>query len=461
MQHGAMVRSRQARATVLAPMELELFAACLPGLEPLLAAELAALGATPEPQPGGVAFRGSRDLLLRAHLHVGTASHLLLRCAKFRCLELAELERKIASMPWLQWAERDAVIEVDATARKSRLYHTGAIEERTQKGIAAALGVDFPRVRAAEPTPTQAAQNKRASNKPLSAAARRGRGPNAKNPDPKWLARQAELAEARKKQEAEATARAEAAERERLATAPRVRVAVRFVDDVATLSIDTSDTPLHRRGYRLETGKAPLREDLAFAMLRAAGFAKGMSLLDPFCGSGTIAIEAACMAAGLPPGRLRPPPLRGLAIADDAAWSQLIAKLPPAPDHAPANARIAASDRDQGAIAAATENARRAGVAACIEFSNCAVSKAPWLSDPTAAPTNLLVATNPPFGRRVATGRDLLPLYQTLGRLVSGIDGARAAILAQDVRLCRSTGLELKAAFTTRHGGLSVACMLG
>ncbi len=441
-------------------MELDLFAACLPGLEPLLAAELAALGTEPEPQPGGVAFCGSRELLLRAHLHVGTASHLLLRCATFRCLNLADLERKIAAMPWRDWATSDSVIEVDATARKSRLYHTGAIEERAQKGIAAALGVEFPRIREAAQSTPATQRKKRLSDKPLSAAARRGRGPNAKHPDQKWLARQQELTEARNKQEAETKARNEAAEIERLATAPRVRVAVRFVDDVATLSIDTSDTPLHRRGYRLDGAKAPLREDLAFAMLRAAGFVKGMSLLDPFCGAGTIAIEAASMAAGLPPGRLRPPPLRGLALADDAAWQKLLANLPSAPDRTSIGSRIAGSDRDKGAIAAAIENARRAGVEHAIEFTCCAVSATPWLSDPSLAPANLLVATNPPYGRRVASGRDLLPLYQTLGHRVAGIVDARAAILAQDVRLCRSTGLDLRAAFTTRHGGLSVACML-
>jgi putative N6-adenine-specific DNA methylase len=112
-----------------------------------------------------------------------------------------------------------------------------------------------------------------------------------------------------------------------LANHPTVRIAVRFVDDVATISLDTSATPLHRRGYRLDGAKAPLREDIAFAVLQAAGFRKGMALLDPFCGSGTIAIEAACIAAGLPPGRLRPAPLQGFAFADAAEWQKLLAQL--------------------------------------------------------------------------------------------------------------------------------------
>lgn len=458
-----MVFARQARATVLAPMELDLFAACLPGLEPLLAAELTALGATPDEQPGGVSFRGSRDLLMRAHLHLGTASHLLLRCATFRCLSLKELERKVAALPWSSWLSREAVFEVEATAKKSRLYHSGAIEERVQRGIAAALGVELlpgaTPPAADEPKPV--APRKRTNDKPLSAAAKRGRGPNAKNPDPKWQARIAEAAakEAEEQQRKLEEAR-KAAETAR-ATLPHVPISVRFVDDVATISIDTSATPLHRRGYRLDGSKAPVREDIAFAMLRAAGFAAGMPLLDPFCGSGTIAIEAAAIAAGLPPGRLRPAPLQGTAFADDAQWRSLVEAAARRIDGPIPSTPIEASDRDAGAIEAAQANADRAGLRAAISFRCCAISAATWFERQENAPSGVLVATNPPFGRRVGAVDQLLPLYQTLGHRTGKLASARAAILAHDVRLCRRTGLDLRAAFTTRHGGLAVTCLVG
>ena len=458
-----MVCGRQARATVLAPMELDLFAACLPGLEPLLAAELTALGATPRELPGGVAFRGSRDLLLRAHLHLGTASHLLLRCATFRCLSLSELERKVAALPWGNWLSRAAVFDVEATAKKSRLYHSGAIEERVEKGIAAVLGVDLlPRASApAAEAPTPVAPKRRQDNKPLSAAAKRGRGSNAKNPDPKWQAR---IAEAAKKEAEEKQRLAEQARRDAetaRATLPHVSISVRFVADVATISIDTSATPLHRRGYRLDGSKAPLREDIAFAMLRAAGFAAGTPLLDPFCGSGTIAIEAAAIAAGLPPGRLRPAPLQGTAFADDAQWRAMVDAATRKIDGPIPSTPIEASDRDAGAVEATIANAERAGVRAAITARCCAVSAATWFEHPEQAPAGALVATNPPFGRRVGAVDDLLPLYQTLGHRTAKLASARAAILAHDVRLCRRTGLELRAAFTTRHGGLGVTCLVG
>jgi len=373
-------------------MELDLFAACLPGLEPLLTAELQALGMAPTETAGGVEFRGDRDALLAAHLHLGTASHLLLRCARFRCRNLQELQTKAAQLPWPRWLRRDVPFTVHATARKSRLYHTGAIEERVRRGIAMALA---------------------------------GGG--------------------------------------ELAAGPAVPIAVRVVDDIVAISLDTSDEPLHRRGYRLESAKAPLREDLAHALLRAAGFARGQALLDPFCGAGTIAIEAAAIGLALPPGRLRPPPLRGTALADDDRWRALVTQAMRAAAAAAGTAMpIAASDRDAGAIAAARRNAERAGVLHALDLRECAVSAAPWLEHPDSAPRPLLLATNPPFGQRIATGRDLGNLYQTLGHRALRLgESARAAILAHDQRLARRTGLELRAAFATRHGGLRVSALVG
>jgi putative N6-adenine-specific DNA methylase len=122
---------------------------------------------------------------------------------------------------------------------------------------------------------------------------------------------------------------------------PCAHVRVRFRGDTCTISIDATATPLHRRGYRLESAKAPLREDLAHALVLASGWHREEALLDPFCGSGTIAIEAAGLGLGLPPGRDRDPPLHHLALFDAAAWAE--ASQRPDPTGAP---RIAASDRD-------------------------------------------------------------------------------------------------------------------
>ena len=370
------------------PAPFEAFASCQPGLEPLLARELQALGATPRTLPGGVAFAADTRLVMKSCLWLGTASHVLLRLAEFPCRALGELQRKAALLPWDDWLRPKVPVDIRATTRASRLFHTSAIEERIGNAISAAFG------------------------KPLREAT---------------------------------TADDDVA-----------RVTVRFHRDVCTISLDATSTPLHRRGYRLASAKAPLREDLAHALLLAGGFTADDALLDPFCGSGTIAIEAAGLLRGLAPGRARPPALGQLALFDAELWMEV--KEQPAPRTAPP---IAASDRDAGAIEAARGNAERAGVADAIDFRCCAITAQPWLEKPGTAPTRGLLATNPPFGIRVQKGPGLLPLYQTLGHRAARLgEGWRTVVLAHDVRLARRTGLPLRAAFTTRHGGLSVTALV-
>lgn len=369
----------------------EAFASCQPGLEPLLADELSTLGLPGRSLAGGVAFAADLAGVMRACLWLGSASHVLLRIAAFPCRALGELQRKAAAVPWPQWLRRDVPLDVRATARASRVFHTDAIVERTLAAIAATLG---------GPPPTNAGDD-------------------------------AEVA----------------------------RVHVRFHRDVCTISVDATATPLHRRGYRLAGAKAPLREDLAHALVLASGHRPGERLLDPFCGSGTIAIEAAGRALGLAPGRHRPPALDQLALFEARTWAAVAAAPAPRPATAPAGAApILASDRDAGAVADARANAERAGVAGAISFANCSFTEALAAAGPGPG----VVATNPPFGRRVAGNRDLVPLYQKLGHGIAALGpGWRAAILAHDVRLARRSALPLQAAFTTRHGGLSVTALCG
>ena len=371
------------------PGPLPLFAACQPGLEPFLADEVRALGLTPNAQRGGIACSGEVRDVLRLGLWLGTASHVLMRVAEFRCRALGELQRKAAELPWSDWLRPRVALEVRATTRGSRIYHTGAAEERIENAIAKALGS----------TPPKA------------------------HPDDDITA----------------------------------RVHVRFRDDLCTVSLDATSTPLHRRGYRLDGRKAPLREDLAHALLLASGWTPADALLDPFCGSGTILVEAAGLARGLAPGRLRPPPLEHLALFDPDLWNEVRREARGA-GHAPA---ICGSDRDDGAITAARENAARAGTADAIDLRMAAVSTQPWLRGESTPPRGVLV-TNPPFGLRVAKGDGLLPLYQTLGHKAAKLGaGWRVAMLVHDVRLARRTGLPLRAAFTTKHGGLTVTAMVG
>ena len=212
-----------------------------------------------------------------------------------------------------------------------------------------------------------------------------------------------------------------------------VYVVTRFNEDVCTISIDATSTPLHRRGYRLDVRKAPLREDIAHALVLASNWSTDTAMLDPCCGSGTVAIEAAGLAMGLPPGRLRPPALQQTARFDLDTWQEICSETTPREPPAP----IAASDRDQGAVAATRANAERAGVQQALNCQQHAVSAHPWLEGREAPERGTLI-TNPPFGVRVSGNNSLIPLYQTLGHRVKALgEGWSAMILAHDMRLAR------------------------
>ena len=233
------------------------------------------------------------------------------------------------------------------------------------------------------------------------------------------------------------------------------RVVTRFQEDVCTISIDATSTPLHRRGYRLDGRKAPLREDIAHALVLASEWSPDTAMLDPFCGSGTIAIEAAGLALGLAPGRLRPPALQQTARFDIDAWQELGAESTPREASAP----IVASDRDKGAVAATRDNAERAGVQDAVRCQQHALAAQPWLEGQDAPESGSLI-TNPPFGVRVSSNNNLIPLYQTLGHRLKALGpGWNTAILAHDMRLTRRTGLPLKPRFSTKHGGLAITAM--
>lgn len=233
------------------------------------------------------------------------------------------------------------------------------------------------------------------------------------------------------------------------------RVVTRFSEDTCTIAVDATSTPLHRRGYRLDGRKAPLREDIAHALVLASNWDRDTAVLDPFCGSGTIAIEAAGLALGLPPGRMRDPAFQQSPRFDIDAWQKLTAPQPPRAFAA----SIFASDRDKGAVSAARANAERAGVDEIVEVAQHALAAQPWLEG-AGAPSSGAIITNPPFGVRVSKGNSLLPLYQKLGHRTKALgDGWDTTILAHDMRLARRTGLHLKPRFTTRHGGMKVTAM--
>jgi putative N6-adenine-specific DNA methylase len=229
---------------------------------------------------------------------------------------------------------------------------------------------------------------------------------------------------------------------------------VRIENDTCTIAADSSGEFLHRRGYRLAVAKAPLRETLAAVMLLASGWDRVSPLLDPFCGSGTIAIEAARMALGIAPGRDRRFAFMDWPGFDRARWESVLESMALGQSgHAPI---IMASDRDAGAIRMAGENARRAGVERHVRFERLSVSDVA----PPAGPG--FVVTNPPYGLRTDGGSDLRDLYDRFGAVLrSRFPGWRVAILCNDKRLTDRLRLDLDSSLALVNGGVRVRLARG
>jgi putative N6-adenine-specific DNA methylase len=233
-----------------------------------------------------------------------------------------------------------------------------------------------------------------------------------------------------------------------------VPIAARFVKDTCTLSIDLSGEPLHRRGYRLDPGRAPLRDDLAAALVMASGWDGARPLVDPFCGSGTIAIEAAMVAARIAPGLTRPFAMEGTRLGSAALFTEERA-LARERITAPV-AAIVAADRDPRAIARTRENAERAGV---LPFLS--VIHAPLSELDLGGLTRPAIVTNPPWGERIDEGPGLERLYAALGALVRRLGpGATLAFAAHDRDLARRVGMPVTSAFLTDAGGMKLSAMV-
>ena len=228
-----------------------------------------------------------------------------------------------------------------------------------------------------------------------------------------------------------------------------LRVLVRMADDVCTISLDTSGEPLHRRGFKQAIGPAPLRETMAALFLQQCGYRGEEPLVDPLCGSGTFVLEAAEQVARLNPGRERSFAFEGLVSFDQAAWSAMraVRRVPRA------GLLCHGSDRDAGAIAMATANAERAGLAEVTRFQVAPISSVV----PPAGPPGL-VMVNPPYGARLAEGTDLRPLYQSLGRVLrERFVGWRIGMVTSEPRLAAATALPfLPPGPPVPHGGLRV-----
>ena len=234
------------------------------------------------------------------------------------------------------------------------------------------------------------------------------------------------------------------------ADAPALHLVVRGQDDVFTISLDTSGELLHRRGYRTQDTGAPLRETLAAGVLQLSGWDGTTPLFDPTCGSGTLVIEAALLAAQRAVGRDRTFDFQSWPTFAPALWTKIKAE-------ADAGARpfqpglLYASDIDPAALTVARQNAARAGVESAITWSVADARRAVVPAGPPG-----LVLCNPPYGVRLASPHRL---YRELGRLARSATGWRLGILTSVPQLAHAAGLTAPG-HSLFSGGLRVALYL-
>jgi putative N6-adenine-specific DNA methylase len=345
-----------------------------------------------------VSFEGDLAALYEANLWLRTASRVLVRLGQFHASTFYELERRAKKIQWAEFLPRSGGVAVRVTCRKSRLYHSDAVAERVLGAIArsAPAGVELKSGAQAEDADDEGSDE------------------------------------------------------------PQQLFVVRIVDDQVEISADSSGELLHRRGYRKEVAKAPLRETLAAAMVLASGWRANEPLLDPLCGSGTIPIEAALIARNVAPGLARSFQFTTWPGFDAGLWDRVLER---ARGVATTNSmQVLGSDRDHGAIEAATRNADRAGMADAVHFSVESISSS--LNRLPTFPSPGWILSNPPYGVRVDSQKDLRDLYATMGNALTKGRDWRIGLLTADPALAGQLQVALRSRFDSQNGGIPVSFLV-
>ncbi|TDR78372.1 THUMP domain-containing class I SAM-dependent RNA methyltransferase [Paludibacterium purpuratum] len=229
---------------------------------------------------------------------------------------------------------------------------------------------------------------------------------------------------------------------------PDVRIQVFLTADQASIYLDSSGDALFKRGWRMESGDAPLRENLAAGILLLAGYDGSQPLLDPMCGSGTFLVEAADIALNRAPGRTRTFAFEKWKTFDSVLWQQLQTAARAA-ERAPTPLPIRGSDHDRRMTAMAHANLERAGLAGLIEVEVMDV-----FDTRPHAPAGLIV-TNPPYGVRLEELDTLAALYPRLGDwLKQHFAGWTAQLFTGDLRLAKLIRLTIKRRIPLYNGAL-------
>jgi putative N6-adenine-specific DNA methylase len=235
---------------------------------------------------------------------------------------------------------------------------------------------------------------------------------------------------------------------------PDVRINVHIEKDLCSVSLDSSGSSLHRRGYREAVGDAPLKESLAAALVKISGWTPDLAFVDPLCGSGTLPLEAAMQALNIAPGVFRESFGFERWLDFDPDLFDRLLKAAEANEQKDLKLTIVASDRNYDVIQQARSNALKSGVGSYIDF---AVRE---LADVEAPADTGIVLCNPPYGERLGRGEDLGTFYKLLGDILKNrFKGWTAYVLSGNKELAKSIGLRSAARTAVYNGTLPCQLM--
>lgn len=377
---------------------LNLFATTPKGLELLLVEELRQLGAEYAAEKlAGVTFTGDLTLAYKACLWSRFANRILLSLTKVPAATPEELYAGVQTIEWNKHLTEESTLAVHLVSSQSQITHTLFGAQKVKDAIVDQLRDKW------------------------------GVRPNIQRDQ------------------------------------PDVSIYVYLYRDEATISIDLSGESLHKRGYRTDTGAAPLKENLAAAILQRAGWPdiakSGGILMDPMCGSGTLLVEAAFIAADIAPGLARDYfGFLGWKQHQPNVWLALLAEAEKRREAGLKSLpQIIGYDNDPEAIKVAFANIERAGMLGKIHVEKRDLSVfAPKANVPAG-----LVIVNPPYGERLGEVEDLQPLYVLLAeRLKQGFVGWKAGIFTGNPDLSKQMGLRAKKYYSLFNGPIPCQLLL-
>ena len=378
---------------------LKLLATCPKGVGSLLVPELEALGATQVREGvAGVSFEGNLATAYRACLYSRLANRILLVVSEFAAANAEDLYQGVAHIPWSDHLASGSTLSIDFSGRAPDIRNTQFGAQRCKDAIVDQF---------------------------------RARGLSRPSVDTKT---------------------------------PQVRINVRLYRGKVTVSIDLAGESLHRRGYRTDPGKAPLKENLAAAVLLRASWpdamTRGLPLIDPMCGSGTLLIEAAMMAQSVAPGLGRKRwGFLGWGGHNADQWRAIESDAKDSITSAPDGLEIRGYDGDIRAVRRAEAIIQELELGQLVRVRAKALNE---LTRPThrAMPEGLLVC-NPPWGERLGEESSLRYLYRELGEsLHREFQGWRAAIVTSNMSLGKAVGLRSHKQYALNNGALDIQVLL-